>query len=170
MPPENHFGAQTCGQTDKICPFCGRSRLRKRYRPGTGNVLCCPCTPVQRPHRYFLDFFIKANGFAFSAIKRAGRGSASIASSGKDRLRNQAPSVDPSKYIRQEVEKFWITNLLDEFRKNKIKEIAPSDQDDYERRIRRAKDLFGTRDIRELRKMHIIECCNRLIPLRGTFF
>lgn len=63
---------------------------------------------------------------------------------------------DPLKYVKQEVEKFWVTNLLDRFQEAKINYIAPSYQKDYRRMIKVAKDYFQTKDVRELRKLDLI--------------
>jgi integrase len=65
-------------------------------------------------------------------------------------------SFDPSKYIRQEAEKFWVTNLLDQFQAFKLPSIAPSYQKDYRRMIKVAKEFFQTKDVRDLRKLDLI--------------
>lgn len=63
---------------------------------------------------------------------------------------------DPLKYVKQESEKFWAVNLLDRFQEAKINSIAPSYQKDYRRMIRVAKDFFGIKDMREIRKVDLI--------------
>lgn len=65
-------------------------------------------------------------------------------------------TFDPSKYVKQELEKFYVANLLDKFLSYKLNTIAPSYQKHYERYIRIAKEYFGLTDIRELRKLDII--------------
>lgn len=64
-------------------------------------------------------------------------------------------SFDPTKYVKQELEKFYVVNLLEKFLEFKIKTIAPSNQKDYKRYVQYAKDFFGAKDVRELRKLDI---------------
>ncbi len=65
-------------------------------------------------------------------------------------------SFDPTKYVKQELEKFYVANLLDQFLAFKINTIAPSYQKDYRRYVQIAKDFFGAKDVRELRKLDLI--------------
>jgi integrase len=65
-------------------------------------------------------------------------------------------SFDPTKYIRQEQEKFWVRNLLDQFQKSRIEELAPSYRKDYRRMVRVAAEFFGVKDARELRKIDLV--------------
>lgn len=63
---------------------------------------------------------------------------------------------DPSKYVRSEVEKFWAMNLLDQFKTYKLDSIAPSYQGNYRGMIQAARDYFGVDDVRDLRKLDLI--------------
>lgn len=68
-------------------------------------------------------------------------------------------TFDPTNYIKQELEKFYISNLLDGFLESKLtgnKPIAPSYVRHYKRYVGIAKEHFGTKDVRDLRKLHIV--------------
>lgn len=65
-------------------------------------------------------------------------------------------SFEPSKYVRQELEKFYTANLLEKFLDSKINGLAPSYQSDYKRYIRIAQRFFGSRDVRDLKKLDVI--------------
>ena len=65
-------------------------------------------------------------------------------------------AFDPQKYIKAEASRFWAVNLLDRFEKDKMEQIAPSYQRAYKRMILIAKDFFKLQDIREIRKLDII--------------
>lgn len=65
-------------------------------------------------------------------------------------------SFDPSKYIKNELEKFYVTTLLDKFLISKIDKLAPSYKKDFKRYVENAKNYFTVTDVRELRKLNII--------------
>jgi len=71
-------------------------------------------------------------------------------------------SFDPSRYIKAELQGFWITNLLDRFLSHKIAGIAPSYQKDYRRMVTVAKVYFNTTDVRDIKKLDIINYQNHL--------
>ena len=67
-------------------------------------------------------------------------------------------TFDPSHYIKQELEKFYTDRLLDGFLEYKLsgKKIAPSYVSHYKRHIGIAKKHFKSKDIRDLRKLDIV--------------
>lgn len=65
-------------------------------------------------------------------------------------------TFDPSRYVKQELEKFYVCNLLDGFLTSKLSIIAPSYQHNYKRYVQIAREYFISRDVRELRKLDII--------------
>jgi len=65
-------------------------------------------------------------------------------------------TFDPSKYLKAELEKYWTSNLLERFLKYKLASLAPSYEKDYERIVNIAKEYFKTKDVREFRKLDII--------------
>jgi len=84
-------------------------------------------------------------------------------------IRNHA--FDPSKYVKVELYHFQCDVLIEKFLRfkgiidtegNLIKDgdkssIAPSYRKDYKRMLKIAKDFFKSRDVRDLRKLHISE-------------
>ena len=65
-------------------------------------------------------------------------------------------TFDPQKYIKAEAQKFWVNNLLERFEKDKIGSIAPAYQREYRCQIKLAKEFFKNSDVREIRKLDII--------------
>jgi len=65
-------------------------------------------------------------------------------------------TFDPSKYIKAEQKEYYVMNLCDKFLNFKIDSLAPSYQKDYKRMITLAKDYFKTIDVREIRKIDVI--------------
>jgi integrase len=63
---------------------------------------------------------------------------------------------DPSKYVAAEVSKFWTVNLLKRFEEHKLKTTAPSSTADLKRKIKIAGEFFKNQDVREIRKLDII--------------
>jgi integrase len=73
-------------------------------------------------------------------------------------------TFDPQKYIKAEASKFWTVNLLDKFEEYKLKDIAPSWKNDYRRMIAIARDFFKNTDVRDVKKIDLInyrEHCER---------
>ncbi|OPY66619.1 MAG: Tyrosine recombinase XerC [Syntrophorhabdaceae bacterium PtaU1.Bin034] len=66
-------------------------------------------------------------------------------------------SFDPTRYVTAEASKFWAENLLDTFERDKIATVAPSYKKDYRRMVRIAKAFFKRQDVRDIRKVHIID-------------
>jgi integrase len=66
-------------------------------------------------------------------------------------------TFDPSHYVEAEASNFYAENLLDRFEKDKIGSIAPSYRKDYRRIISIARDFFKKTDVREIRKVNIID-------------
>lgn len=64
-------------------------------------------------------------------------------------------SFDPTRYIRQEQEKFWVRNLLDHFLSSRLSELAPSYRKDYRRMAFISSGFFGVKDVREIRKIDL---------------
>jgi len=69
-------------------------------------------------------------------------------------------TFDPRNYIKAEASKLWAANLLDRFLKDRIDAIAPSYKKDYKRMVEIAKNFFQNQDVREIRKIHLINYMN----------
>lgn len=118
----------------------------------------CPTDKVT-PQRFFIDLFYRGQriklysdkqGQILDSYQRALTLLAHINYEIKHHV------FDPSHYVKQEQQKFYISALLDEFLASKSKVIAPSYQHNYRRYIQLARVYFGARDVRELRKLEII--------------
>jgi len=63
---------------------------------------------------------------------------------------------NPSRYLKAEQREFYAEVKLKEYLGSKINLLAPSYRADFERYINRAKEFFTTKDVREIRKIDII--------------
>lgn len=111
------------------------------------------------PSRLYVDLFFKGKrcrifcdkqGQPLDTYRRA-----SIVQS-KIQWEIEHDTFEPSRYIKAELQGFWITNLLDRFLSFKIAGIAPSYQKDYKRMVSVAKDYFNTTDVRDIKKLDVI--------------
>ena len=64
---------------------------------------------------------------------------------------------DPEKYIKAEASKFWAANLLERFENDRIDNISPKYKKTYQQSIKVAKDFFKIQDVRDIRKVHLID-------------
>ncbi len=135
------------------CPECQGSfeQIKKL------GFICPKCKII--PTRFFIDLFYEKNrikiysdktGQVLDSYQRA----LNLLSSVNTELNEH--SFDPSKYVRSELEHFLISNLLDRFLSFKLNSIAPSYQKDYKRIVYIAKDYFKTKDVREIRKIDLL--------------
>jgi integrase len=62
----------------------------------------------------------------------------------------------PEKYLKSEQKEFYTETKLDEYCDYKKDSLAPSYQSDFKRYVRYAKEFFNTKDIREIRKIDVI--------------
>jgi integrase len=65
-------------------------------------------------------------------------------------------TFDPSKYVKSELQEYYVMTICDKFLNFKIDSIAPSYQKDYKRIVGVIKSHYGAMDVRALRKIHII--------------
>ena len=85
----------------------------------------------------------------------------------RERIRSELEdgTFDPSRYVAADASKFYAENLLDRFENDKIDAIAPAYKKDYRRMVKIAKTFFKKQDVREIRKLHLIDymkdCQNR---------
>lgn len=110
------------------------------------------------PKRFYVDLFYKGSrirlfsdrqGQTLDSYQRA----SNLLSHINYEIQNH--TFDPTKYVKQDLEKFYIANLLDRFLAFKINTLAPSYQKDYTRYVRIAQSYFGSRDGREIRKIDL---------------
>lgn len=135
------------------CPVCqGKFIEIKRF-----GYICAEHKTV--PNRFYIDIFHTGqrirlfsdkHGQAIDTYQRA----SNLLNHINYEIQNH--SFDPTRYVKQDLEKFYVSTLLDKFLTFKIDSIAPSYKKDYRRYVQIAKDYFGGTDARELRKIDII--------------
>src|SRR4030042_5613535 len=141
------------------CPKCGDCF----EDIGKKGYVCPNC--LTQPDRYYLDIhfqgkrvrvFCDKQGIPLDSYERAFDLLAHINYEISDH------SFDPSKYVRSEQKEFYACTQLVRYEAYKIDSLAPSYQTDFKRYVGIAKEFFGTRDIREIRKIDIINYQNYL--------
>lgn len=111
------------------------------------------------PKRFLIDLFYKGQRIRLFSDKQGQpldtyQRALSLLTHINFELKNHI--FDPLNYIKQELEKFYVTNLLDKFLDFKINKIAPSYKSDLKRHVRIAKNYFGAKDVREIKKLDIV--------------
>jgi integrase len=140
-------------RTQQKCPVCfGRFSLVPR------EGMICPAHKT-RPTRFFISIYWKAKIRVFSdkmgrSIREYGD---ALTLLGKINEEIKGRYFDPSHYVKKDLEKFLIENLLGRFWSVKSREIAPGYQSNYQTYIHRAKEFFRGRDIREIRKLDLVD-------------
>ncbi len=119
--------------------------------------LCPDCHTT--PHRFYLDIhyrgkrvrvFCDRQGKPLDTNQRAYDLLAHI------NCEIESNRFDPSIYVKAEQKELYASVKLDEYFNHKIDSIAPSYQTDFKRYINIAKEFFGIGDVREIRKIDII--------------
>lgn len=111
------------------------------------------------PKRFFVDLFYKGQRIKLFSDKQGQpldtyQRASNLLSHVNYEITNY--SFDPTKYVKQDMQKFYVANLLDQFLNSKLNTLAPSYKRDYIRYVKTAKAFFGAKDVRELRKLDII--------------
>lgn len=118
----------------------------------------CP-TDKTTPKRFFIDLFYQGKrlklysdnqGQVIDSYQRASTLLAHI------NYEIKHHTFDPTKYVKQELEKFYVSNLLDKFLSHKLDTLAPSYRHAYKLYVMYAKAFFKATDIRDLRKLDVI--------------
>lgn len=141
-------------RTKELCKNCKNkySHVRKL------GYVCRTCNT--KPNRFFIDLgwqgkrirlYSDSQGQALDTYQRALILQARIHHEVEEHV------FDPGKYVKAEQEKFYTSALIDKFRLRKLPDLAPSYVNDFSRYCDRAKDFFKTTDVRELRKIDILE-------------
>jgi hypothetical protein len=134
------------------CPNCGKPF---KYFRKLGYA-CPECKTM--PKKFYIDIwhrkkrvrlFSDKKGIPLDSYERA----RTLLSHIRYEISNH--TFDASKYIKSEVREYWATALLDKFRDDKLDSLAPSYKKDYCRMAELCKMFFGTKDVRELRKLDI---------------
>lgn len=142
------------------CPVC-ENKFQHIRKVG---FICSECKTT--PKRFYVDFSYKGNririfsdkqGQTLDTYQRALNLLAHI----NYEIKNH--TFDQHQYIKSELEKYFMSNLLDKFYQDKIDGISPSRKNHYKRYTDLAKGFFKNRDIRDLRKIDIISYKQYLI-------
>jgi integrase len=138
-------------RTYQKCPVC-----QKPFNNIPGLPISCP-EHKTFPTRYFLDIYWKKQHRIFSDRDGRPLDSYQRALGLQARINHEIEThvFDPARYVRAELENFWVKNFLDRFEERKLRETAPSYQDDYSRILGRAREYFGIMDAREIRRIHL---------------
>ncbi len=128
-------------RTREKCPVCHKPF---DHIPRLG--FCCPVHKTI-PKTFYISVYIKGHGKFRRSVNSYKDGMELL---GKINWEIKNHCFDPSRYVKEEVERFWICNLLDEFEKEKATDLAPSYVAQFRLTLGRIKDFFGTKDVREL--------------------
>lgn len=162
---EGDDGMRGAVRTKEKCPVCD-SHFKHIQRVG----FICPEHKTM-PKKFFIDLFYQGRRIKLYSHK-TGRtlDSYGLAFETLEHIRHElrTHTFDPSRYIKAELSKFYISSLINEFisfkeliddngRINRGDDsvIAPSYRKDYLRMLRIAKEHFKITDIRDLRKRNI---------------
>ena len=137
------------------CPIC-ESKFAEIPRLG---LICNEHKTT--PDRYYIDFYVKGKRFRLfsdrhgqilDSYKRAEQLLGRVNGEIKDK------TFDAANYLKSELDGYYISKLLEGFLESKltgIKPIAPSYVRHYRRYVGIAKEYFGSKDVRDLRKLDI---------------
>lgn len=135
------------------CPACNKKfqHIRKL------GYACPSCKTV--PNRFRIDIHFSGERY-FICSDKQGQPLDSFQRAMKLQSHIQTEidnhTFDPSKYIKSEQREYYVMNLCDKFLNFKIDSLAPSYQKDYKRMVNIAKDYFKTIDVRDIRKLDVI--------------
>jgi hypothetical protein len=141
-------------RTRQRCPIC-KGAFKHIHKVG----FICPEHPT-KPERFFIDLgwhgkrlqiFSDKDGQPLDSYQRTQNLLAKI------NYEIDHHYFDLSRYLKAEIQRFWVTTLLDRYLTSKKGKIAPSYRAHYRKMIERERDFFQTHDVREL---HAIDLMN----------
>jgi integrase len=142
-------------RTKEKCPVC-HGKFTEIKKLG----FICPKDQTT-PKRFYIDLYYQGQRLRLFSDNQ-GRALDSF-QRGRDLLGRinheiSTHTFDPTHYVKAEQEKFYISNLLKGFRDYKLSDdkIAPSYTQQYKRYVGIAIDYFGTKDVRDVRKLDIV--------------
>ncbi len=114
------------------------------------------------PKRFYVDFFHKGQRFRLFSdrhgqILDSYQRASNLLARVNSEIKNH--TFDPTHYLKCELEKYYISNLLDDFLDSKltgVDPIAPSYVRHYKRYVSIAKERFGTKDVRDVEDLDIV--------------
>lgn len=156
---------QTLLEEGEKMPMPGVIRSRGTCQKCGGNFKCIPklgyiCPECQTtPKRFFIDLWYQGKRVRlFSDKTDQVLDTYQRAQTLLFHIRYEIKhhTFDPSKYIKSEVTQYWATTLLDKFLAFKLDSLAPSYKKDYKRMTEIVRQFFGTKDVREIRKIDVV--------------
>ncbi len=141
------------------CPHCSG-----RYVFIKGKEPFCPECDYKGPSSYFLDFYSSGRQQIFSDERGIVLDTLTRAELLVEQIKYEIDKglFNPEKYRKAEQKKYWTDQLLGQFWKVKEKVIAPSLKGNYKRMIDVAKEFFGNVDVRDIRKVRLVDYQNYL--------
>jgi len=145
-------------RTRQHCPVC-EGPFKVIPRAG----LICP-EHKTIPTHFFIDIYFRGriritHNKIGQSLKTYGD---ALSLLGKINEEIKARTFDRSDYVKKDQAKFLVEKLLDKFWESKKKEIAPGYQGHYLGFIAREKVFFTGRDIRDLRRMDLVDFVDSL--------
>jgi integrase len=153
-------------RTLQDCPVCG-SKFQLVPRLG---FICTAHKTI--PNRFYIDLWQNGERYRIFSNKM-GEVISSFDQADKllDRINDEIKkhAFEPSHWIRGEAQKFYVAELINKYREAKTPKLAPSYQKMYRYICNRAADFFPLADVRELRKIDVINYMEHLekIGLKG---
>ena len=141
-------------RTNEKCPVC-RGKFEEIPKVG---FICKEHRTI--PKRFYVDFYYKRRFKVYSDKHGQVLDSYERAKTLLSRIVNEIEdhTFDSTKYVKSELKTFYASNLLEKFRDYKLSgdRIAPSYIRQYTRYVGIAIDYFGTKDVRDIRKLDIV--------------
>lgn len=139
-------------KTKEKCPRCNG---KFKHFPKIG-FICEYCKTT--PRRFYIDLHWQGKRFKIYSSKHGtALDSYQIAQATlliiNEEIRKHI--FDPTKYIKSEIKKFFVSYLIEEYYEKKKSSIAPSYLPTFKKHLDTAKSFFTTKDIRELRKIDL---------------
>ncbi|WP_028844901.1 MULTISPECIES: tyrosine-type recombinase/integrase [Thermodesulfovibrio] len=139
-------------ETKEKCPNCkGKFKHIKKI-----GYICPECKTT--PRRFFIylshqgkryRIYSTKNGIPLDSYQTA----LTVLSLINEEIRNH--TFDPSKYVKSELQKFFVSNLIDRYFETKKSAIAPSYLPTFKKHLNTAKEFFNIKDVREIRKIDL---------------
>jgi integrase len=135
------------------------SRCKKHFVEVRGIGYICPDHETV-PKKLYIDLFWKGKRIR-TYSDRSGQVIDTYARAQEvlDAIRNEIKihAFDPDLYIQVEAKKFWTETLLDRFEADRITRISPKYRNTYKQSIRVARQYWKVMDVREIRKIHLLD-------------
>lgn len=139
-------------ETKEKCPVC-RQKFKHIKKLG---YICPTCKTT--PRRFFIYLSHQGRRYRIYSTKTGTpldsyQTALSVLSLINEEIRNH--TFDPTKYVKSELKKFFVSTLLDQYFESKKSSIAPSYLPTFKKHLNTAKEFFNIKDVREIRKLDL---------------